>query len=495
MWEILRRLAKGSFVYGLGSLGQRFVGFLLIPIYTRFLTTADYGIVAVTASVGSILQCILGMELRGAVVRHYYDYCDSPREVREYVSTVFTFFLGVGLLITICLTLFGRPLFDAMFTGIPFQPYIRLTVWTALFVTSGSIVLSLYRAREQALRYVVLNGLEFLVSLGGIIYFVAVLQQGALGKIKGGFYAGLLFFVVFLVLTLREGTASFSVSKLKNALRFGLPLIPHALSAWVLAAADRFLLERMTSLSEVGLYNLGYQIGMVMSLIVTAVNFSWSPIFYDIASNRADAKVLLSRVFTIYIVFISTLTVGVILFSREVILILAAEPFHGAYLVVPAVATGYLFQGLYFMSGMPIFYVKKTHVMPFLTGMAALLNIGLNIWWIPHHGMMGAAYATLVAFAFLAISAHLTAQRFYHLRYAYGKIARVGGLVGGVYAANALLHFEGILFPLVVKLGILTAFLGGLVLLRVVSKDEIRRLMGLLRERRSSREDSEKYAP
>ena len=243
MWGILHRLIKGSFVYGLGSLSHRIIGFLLIPVYTRFLTTADYGIVAVAASVSSIVQHFLAMGLHGAVTRHYYDYRDAPHEVREYISTVFVFLLGVGLLVVGLLALFGGPLFDALFAEVPFHPYIRLTLWTALFAVSGNVLLSLYRVREQAVHYVVLQGLKFLGSLGAIIFFVTVLREGALGKIKGGFYAGLLFFVVFLVLTLREGAASFSVNKLKNALRFGLPLIPHALSAWVLAAADRFLLE------------------------------------------------------------------------------------------------------------------------------------------------------------------------------------------------------------------------------------------------------------
>jgi len=494
MLSILKRLIKGSFTYGVGSLSQRVISFLLIPVYTRFLTTGDYGIVAVAASTASILQCLLGMELHGAVVRHYYDYQGSPREVREYITTIFTFFLAVGLLGITLLSLLGRPLFEAFLTKVPFHPYIRLTLWTALFTVSGNILLSLYRAREQAGRFVALGILKFLVSLGAVLYFVTVLQQGALGKIKGGFFAGLLFFVVFLVLTFREGAFSFSINKLSNALRFGLPLVPHALSAWVLAAADRFLLERMTSLSAVGLYNLGYQIGMVMSLIVSAVNFAWAPIFYDVAKNEADAKALLARMFTLYTVFVSTLAVGVILFSREVILIMAAKPFHGAHVVVPAIAVGYLFQGLYFMSGMPIFYVKKTYAMPFLTGTAALTNIGLNIWWIPHYGMMGAAYATLVAFAVLAVSAHLVAQRFYRLQYAYGKIARVGLLVAGVYAANMLLHFTGILVPIAVKLGIILAFLGGLLLLRVISRDEIRRLITLMRSRRSLGSDSEEHA-
>jgi len=484
MLSILKRLIKGSFTYGVGSLSQKVIGFLLIPVYTRFLTTSDYGIVAVASSVSSILGILLGMGLRGAVVRHYYDYVDSQEEVREYLGTVFLFFLLVGVPIVSILSLWGRPLFDAFFSHVPFHPYIRLTLWTALFGATGGILLSLYRAREQAGHYVALQLGKFLLSLGVIIYFVTVLQQGALGQIKGSFLAGLVFFVLFLGLTFRESRLAFSKAKLRNALKFGLPLVPHLLSGWVLGMMDRLLLERMTSLSEVGLYSLGYQVGMVMSLIVFAINSAWSPIFYDTAKNKTNAKEIFSRMFTLYSMVVATLAVGVMLFSREVILIMAAKEFHEAYVVVPAVAVGYLFEGWYFMSVAPIFYTKRTYIMPFLTGIAAAANIGLNLLWIPSFGMMGAAYATVASFALLFVLTHYFAQRYYRIPYNYRRVASVGLLVAGVYFVNNALHFQGIVIPMMIKTGIVAAFLAGMFLLKVVSLQELKKARELLNRSR-----------
>ena len=228
-----------------------------------------------------------------------------------------------------------------------------------------------------------------------------------------------------------------------------------------------------------GLYELGYQVGMVMGLAVFAINSAWTPIFYDIAKNREDAKPVLRRVFTAYAVGVSTLAVGVILFSREVILIMAATAFHKAYLVVPAVAVGYLLQGFYFMSAIPLFYKKKTRVLPLISAVGAAVNIGLNVLLIPKFGMMGAAYATLISFGILSVLTHLRAQRYYRVPYEYRKLASLGILVAGVYLANAALGFHGIVAPLAIKVGLFAAFLAGTVLLKVVSVQELMRARAL----------------
>lgn len=480
MISILKRLIKGSVIYGTGGILQNVVGFLLIPIYTRYLTTSDYGIVAVSSSIFSVIEILLGMGLSSAIVRHYYDYVNSRDGVREYIGTVFLFSLSVSFLTIIALTVFGSFLFGPLFSKIPFRPYILLTLWAALFGTTGNILLSLYRAREQADRYVALRVGKFVISLGIIIYLVVVLRQGALGQIRGGFFTELIFFFIFLLLIFREGIFKFSIPKLKNALRFGLPVVPHLLSGWVLAVFDRILLERMTSLSEVGLYNLGYRIGMVMSLFVSAINFAWTPIFFDIAKNAQNPRNILSRMFTLYTVVVSTLAVGVILFSREVTLMMAAEPFHEAIIVIPTVAVGYLFQGLYLMSVTPIFYTKKTYILPFLTGISAAANIGINLLLIPKLGIMGAAYATLISFALLFLLTHYTAQRYYWLPYDYRRIICIGLLVAAIYFINSALHFQGIIFPLVIKTVIVMAFLMGFILLKVISFKELGMIRKLL---------------
>jgi O-antigen/teichoic acid export membrane protein len=218
-----------------------------------------------------------------------------------------------------------------------------------------------------------------------------------------------------------------------------------------------------------------------MSLIVSAINYAWTPIFYDIAKNARDARNILSRMFTLYMVVISTLAVGIILFSREVIFIMAAKPFHKAYLVAPAVTLGYLFQGLYFMSVTPIFYEKKTHIMPLLTGIAAAANIGFNMLWIPKLGMMGAAYATLVSFALLFLLTHYIAQRYYRLPYDYRRIAIMGLLVAGIYVLNNAMHFQGIIGPIAIKTGIVFAFLSGALFFKVVSLRELGKIRELFR--------------
>jgi len=476
MMSVIKNLIKESAIYGIGNVGQKIIAFLLVPIYTRFLTPSDYGIVAVTSALSSMLVIFLDMGLRGAIVRHYYKYAHSPQEVRQYLGTVFIFFLLASISGVAALNFWGEPLFRNLFENIPFRLYVQLTLWSALFTASGGILLSLYRAREQAIRYVSLQIGQLVLSSGLIILFVVGLRQGALGKIQGEFFSWLCFFCVFTVLILRESSLSFSMSKLRSALVFGLPLVPHAVAGWALVAADRLLLERMTPLSEVGLYNLGYQVGMVPSLAFSAIEFAWSPMFYNIAStkNKREAAQIFSQLFRLYAIFASTLVIGVFLFAKEIIAIIATEPFRDAYIVVPPVAVGYLFQGLYFMSVTPIFYTERTATMPLLTGTAACVNIVLNLLWIPKLGILGASYATLVSFAVLFGLAHSLAQRYYWIPHDYRKLVGIGLLVTGVYFLNQLLSpYQTILF-LLIKLGILFAFIVGLISFKIISLRELR---------------------
>ncbi len=481
MRNTLKRLFSGSFVYGVGKFLPKLAGFFLIPLYTRFLSPAEYGIVAIASAISGILSKIFGMGLRGAVTRNYFDYVDDPQETREYLGTVFLFFLSVTVPFVTLLNIFGKPVFNNLFSNTPFYPYIALSLWVALFTASGSIIMSLYRAREQAHIYVTIRVSKFLVSTGLIILFVTGLRQGAFGKIFGSFLGGLLFFFLSAFLTLRESSITISAPKLKNALSFGLPLVPHMLSGWVMSSADRFLLERMTSLSDLGLYNLGYQIGMAMSLVVSSINYAWQPIFYDTADNNENAKQVFSRLFTVYLVFVSFIAVGMILFSREVILIMATKEFNRAYVVIPAVAVGYLFQGIYFMSGQPIFYKKKTQYVPLLTGLAALTNIGLNFLFIPRFGMIGAAYATTITYAVHAVSTHVIAQYLYRIDYEYLKILRVGLLLSGVFAANFLWQFDGLWVPIGIKTGILLLYLVSLFLTRVFTINDLEKAKSLVK--------------
>lgn len=479
MISILKRLIKSSSIYGMGRFIPKAIGFLLIPVYTRFLTTGDYGIVAVATSISSIFSIIVGMGLRGAVTRHYFDYEDNEKKIKDYMGTVLIYFLISGITIVLILSFFGEPVFDLIFSEVKFMPFIILALWIGYFHAARGILLGYYRAKELALRYISFEIGNFLLSIMFIIYFVVTLHQGAIGKIKGSFLGSTILFVVFLFLMSKISSFKFSFSRIKKALSFGLPLVPHLLSAWVLASADRILLERMTDLSEVGIYNLGYQIGRIMNFVVSSINYAWSPLFYDTAKKKKNPEEIFSRMMTLYTVFISFIAVFLILYSKEIVLLMAAKPYHEAYIVIPAVVVGYLFHGLYFMSVAPIFYKKKTYIMPFITGMAAVTNVVLNIIWIPRYGMMGAAYATLIAFGLQFIVSHIYAQRIYRIKYNYRKILTVIFLVGIVYTINSILHLQGILIPVLIKTLVLFIFGVCIFMFRVIKLNKLKTLFKL----------------
>ncbi len=421
------RLLRGSFLYGSSDLAQRAIALALIPVYARHLATEDYGIVGVLTAAGALVAAVVGLGLRAAVVREYYDYRGDPRELRSYVGTVLWLVIGAGALVAAGAGWAGESLSRRVFERIPFAPFVPLTLWAALFAATVTVLQSLYRAREQAGRYAALQLAGVGLSSLAILYFVVARGEGALGFAKGTFLGGALVFAASLWLARREASPRFAPAKARGALALGLPVVPHLLAAWVLTAVDRLLLERMTPLSEVGVYTLGYQIGSVVGLLAAAVNSAWTPIFFERAAEPGAARVF-ARVFTPYAAALTLVAGGFVLFAREIVLLAAGEAYRGAAAIVPVVTAAYLCQGLYFMLGTPLFYAKRTERVALVSMAAAALKLALVPVCVAWLGIAGAAYATLAAFALLGAGAYAFARRELPIPYEARKLAALAAL-------------------------------------------------------------------
>ena len=444
------------------------VAFLLVPVYTRYLPPSDYGIIAVITAAGSMLAVAFGFGLRGSVVRHYYDFTDDHEEVRSYMGSVFlTYLLGGGALAAL-LYMAGPWLTERLLLQVPFHPFISLTIWTAYVSAGGAIILGLYRAREQSWRYVALQAGGSILTLLLIVVFVVGLGRGVVGHVEGAALASTFLIVVYLVLVSREVRWEISPPKARAALVFGLPLVPHLLAASITAVFDRFVLERYVTLGDLGLYLLGYQIGMIVSFAAAAVNAAWSPIFYDTAKSRSDAPVVISRLTTLYAAGIVLISACVIMFGREIIDLVAPASYHEARRVVPVVAVAYCFQGLYFMCVTPLFYAKKTQIIPFLTGVSAGLSLLLLFVLVPRLGIMGAAYATLLAYFAQWVLTVAAARRWYAIPYDWARLGGAGGLLLLVVVVEAATRELGGLAAYATGLATLLGLAVGLIALRIV---------------------------
>ncbi len=330
-WSRLRqhRLITTASVYVSGYVLQKSVSFLLIPIWARFLTPRDYGITGTLLAYGGVLATVLGLGLSGAVVRHYYDYTADRTWLNRYITSVILFqIVGPGLVV-VALDVWGPALW-ARFTAntIPFYPYVRVMLWATYVDMLSQIPIALYQAQQRAKQFVYVQYSRFLLGVATSVLFVIALQLGALGVLLSQLVAGTLVSATVIYLVGRTWfTRHISLRYVREALGYGLPLVPHTLASWVLQAADRLILERHVSLTELGLYNFGYTLGMSMQFLVMGINQAWMPHYFRLMKADPGAKKKVVRVTSIYIALVGGACLFGVLFAGEIIRLLMPASF------------------------------------------------------------------------------------------------------------------------------------------------------------------------
>ncbi len=421
------RVSKHSSNYFVGQVLTKSLGFLLIPLYTRFLVPSDYGILAMISSFSSVAGVFYTLGLRGSFSRFYWDYKDDRQELGELFSTITTFVGSISLIFTVILLFFGKGLLTPILKGIPFDPYIKIGLLLAFFGVFPPFWTTLCRLRERSLTYVIFTTASFLLVTGLSIYFVVFLREGALGRLKGQLYGQIVFAVLAIVLLGRELVPRVSLRKLRTALKYALPLVPHNLSGWIMSLLDRLVLGGYKGLANVGIYNIGYALGGVMGMVVMAFNLAYSPYFMKKLTAQGNAaKSTIARVATLWTAAMVFIAVGISAFSWEVVQVMTPVAYHDAWKVVPIITLAFLFQGMYFISVAPLFYNKKfTRYVPVGSFSGAAINVLGNFALIPHFGMMGAAWATAASFAVELAIVHLLAKKAYLVPYQYAKVGAI----------------------------------------------------------------------
>lgn len=418
----LREITSDSFVYGLTGLLSRFIGFLLIPVYTRMLSPEDYGIMSVVGTTAQVVSIILMLGLPGAVQRFYFE--NDKRENRRFLGSIILFQNFLGLIVCFFIIINASYISRTIYGRSDFAIYLSLSIaqvgLTLMAMAPGVLMVN----RRQKWLSLTLNSFGTLVTAGIPLYLVVYKKIGLSGVFLGGLYAQILLWLLYFWMVIREIDWIIEWRYVRAALVFSLPLVPHLLSHWVLNFIDRLMLQRMAGLEQTGLYSLGYNFGLIMMLAVGSINTAYAPWFYrQNSQDQEQAKRMVGRMVTYYLLALGFLYLGVASFSREIIEVIANVRFFGAYRVVPVVALGYVFQGLYFMSVAPIFHFKKTGILPLLSITAALVNILLNLIFIPRWGMMGAAWATVGSLAVLFTGVFIFSANIYPVALEWRRIA------------------------------------------------------------------------
>lgn len=440
----LRGVARGSILYSIGFVLPRIGAFLLLPIYVTVLSTADFGAIALVTSVAQLVATVLRMGMDGALMRMHFDSADPERQDR-LIATVATMTAVVATLGALLAGALAYLFFEALFAGLEFVPYGATAAALSFSVTFQYFPATVFRAREQPARFVAFTGGIFLVTAVVTVVLLLVLDLGVVGALAGQLAGGVFVVAVSALMLLRAGGPAIDPTLARGALNFGLPLVPHALAGWLLNVSDRWLLSFLLPLpaaaarSAIGVYSLGYQLAYAIDLLAQSFNAAWVPFFYRYGATPQGPRIL-REMTTLTMAAFSAIAAVLAINATLVVTVIASPDFAEAADLIPILAPAFVAHVFYIAVVTVIFHERRTRILPLITAAAAGVNVLANIVLIPRIGIVGAAWATLVAFVFMAVATTIAAGRVYRLELDW---LRLVALFAVVVAASAFALASG----------------------------------------------------
>lgn len=435
MFVRIRSLLFNLIVYGMGDVSVQIAGFLLLYFFTRLLAPADYGILSLLLTVELVVKILFRWGVDASFMRLYYD-CSDQRSRQRLASTLFFFLVAVnGALLVVALL--AAPLLGRLVFGVPGYTLPLALVLVNTFLGGFFFIpFHLLRIERRAVQFSVLT---FTRSSGTVVLRVLLvlgLHLGVLGFILADVFMTLIFAGVLVRRFSPLIRPVFSRAVLAEALRFGLPRLPHGVAQQVIgpgtdAALLRAFLKSPQALRDIGLYGLGASGGLSLKLFLSAFEYAWAPFYFE-TMKQPDAKETFSRVTTYGLAILVLATAGLSAISADLVRMIMRPGYFRAAVVIPWIAMGVTLQGVYLLTSIGLNITKRTEYYPVATGVAAAVNVGANMLLIPRFGMLGPAYANVISYAVLAGLAMAFSQRFYPIAYEWSRILRV--IAAGVLA-------------------------------------------------------------
>jgi O-antigen/teichoic acid export membrane protein len=439
----LRRLATTGAAYTAASILSKLIAVALLPLYTRHLTTTDYGAAEVLFAAVVTASIVVRLGLIESVLRFYYQEDEDPKRIVGATFSGLFWFSTIGALIALP---FAEPLAEALLdpkhpSELPaFTELTRIAIGGLWVATLFEYLLTLFRLDERARAYFLTTIANVLGTIGLTVVLVVGAGDGARGLLLGSYLTGAVFVLAMIFEQRRRLTLLVELPLLRRLLRFGLPTMPAEVSLYLLNFADRLIITRSLGLAEAGLYSLAVKFAQAVNVLVRGFQLAWPPLAYSIRDDD-EARRAYSTVITLFLAGCAWLVVGLWLLSEYLLRFFADPKFLGAYEVVGLIATAVTLYSLYMVMVVILGRTGRTEYnLP--AAIAALVsNVALNLILVPPLGIVGAGLALVASYLVVIALMYWFTQRLFPVPYEWGRLARV------LFAAAALVGLGGLVMP------------------------------------------------
>jgi O-antigen/teichoic acid export membrane protein len=441
----LRRLATTGAAYTAASIASKLIAVALLPLYTRYLTTADYGAAEVMFAAVVSASIVVRLGMIEALLRFYYKDDEDPARV---VGTSFAALFWVSTAAALIALPFADQISEALLKESA-PDLARISIGGLWVLTMFEFLLTLFRLEERARAYFVTTMLSVLAAIALTVVLVVGEGEGARGLLLGSYASGAAFVLGLIWVHRRRLSLWVDRPLLRRLMRFGLPTMPAELSLYLLNFVDRIILVRSAGLPAAGLYSLAVKFAQGVNVLVRGFQLAWPPLAYSIR-NDDEARRTYAVVVTWFTTGCAFVVAGMWLLSRWIVRALAAPEFFGSYKAIGLVATGVTLYALYMVLVVILGRTGRTEFNFPATAAALATNIALNLALVPPLGIVGAGLALVASYLVVLALMYGFTQRLFPVPYEWGRLARI------VTVASALVLIGELLLP--------TAGAGGLLL-------------------------------
>lgn len=395
----MKRIKGGSFVGGAGiylfsNILNAVIPFILLPILTRYLSPEEYGEVAMFQTLLGALGAFVGMTFVGAANRKFYDSNLEKNELAEFIGSCVQL-ISISAVVVFSVFFLFRSNFSEWLSLKP--SYVLFAVVVSFCTVIIALRLGQWQVQKKAIKYGALQISQSLFNMLLSLLLVVVLLKGAEGRINAQIIMSLVFLIIALILLRKDGLLRIFIWRkdyLAEALRFGVPLMPHLAGGFLLNSVDRFVINDELGLAEAGIYMVAVQLTAAIGIVFDAINKAYVPWLFE--RLKADVHQEKQKIVKFTYLWFLVIVLGVLLvflIGPGLVVLIAGEKYTQAGEIVGWLALGQGFQGMYHMFTSYIFYSKKTGMLSIFSIGSGVFNLVLLVFLIPIFGLQGAAVA------------------------------------------------------------------------------------------------------
>jgi len=401
---------------------------LLIPIYTHFLSVSDYGLLATLLVSIQLMLIFANLGMQTCLVRFTKEYEENNR-IGTLVGSCAVLNLLAGLALTSVSFAFLMPFFRSMLHSDDVRLYVGMACGVVLMESVNTLVMSYYRAQNQALRFSIVGICLALTLIVGNFVLLRILNLGIRGALLAYIvtYGAGLFFVSLDIV--RKTGIGISLRLMARLLRFGFPLVFSMAGNTAIGAVGIYLLSYFAGLETVAIYALGWKLAGIMSVVlIYPFSLAFEPYVFTSLSST-DIKEKLSRLLTYLILGVTLTSFALVAGSRILLPLIAPPEYAPAFMVILLLVPAMAFVGMYYFGGTLITAVQKTYLVGLTMTIGAIISLLLNCMLIPKMGWYGAVIAFDVTYTLVGLVLFALGRKMFPMPVEWKRIAITAALL------------------------------------------------------------------